>query len=254
MGAWGALQLEAGGDQCHLDFTGGVVRVNHRADDDVGVRINLLGDNVCCLVHFEDAQILAAGHIEQHALRPVNAHFEQGAGNCHVDRINHAAVALAKAHRHQGRAALGHDGLHIGKVHIDQATLRDQVADALDALAQHVVRHLERLGEGSVFAGRLEQAVVGDNDQGIHDGAQLVNARLGGLAAMITLEGEGARHHAHGQRAEVVGDARQDGRSAGAGAAAHARRHEDHIGTLELLVDIFLVLFGGLLPDHRVAA
>ena len=50
-------------------------------------------------------------------------------------------------------------------------------------------------------------------------------------------------------RARHAGD---DGCAAGAGAAAFARGHEDHVGALEDLFDLLAVVFGGLAADVRV--
>ena len=53
--------------------------------------------------------------------------------------------------------------------------------------------------------------------------------------------------HADGQRADLLlGDLRDDRRRARAGAAALARRDEDHVGALQRLLDLVAVLLGGL--------
>ena len=49
-------------------------------------------------------------------------------------------------------------------------------------------------------------------------------------------------------------DAGHDGRAAGAGAAALARGHEDHVGALEHLLDLLRVVLGGLAADLGVGA
>jgi hypothetical protein len=57
---------------------------------------------------------------------------------------------------------------------------------------------------------------------------------------------------ADGQRAELAGDRGDDGRATGAGAAALARGHEDHVGPLEDLLDLLAVVLGGLAADLGV--
>ncbi len=52
---------------------------------------------------------------------------------------------LAGADAHQRRAGVVHDRADVGEVEVDQAGDRDQVGDALDALAQDVVGLAERL-------------------------------------------------------------------------------------------------------------
>ena len=53
---------------------------------------------------------------------------------------------------------------------------------------------------------------------------------------------------------EALGDLGDDGRGAGAGAAALAGGDEDHVGALEHLFDLVAVLLGGLAADLGVAA
>ena len=56
---------------------------------------------------------------------------------------------------------------------------------------------------------------------------------VGLLAAARALEGERLGDDAHGERADLAGDARHDRRRAGAGAAAGAGGDEHHVGALE---------------------
>jgi hypothetical protein len=51
---------------------------------------------------------------------------------------------------------------------------------------------------------------------------------------------------------ELAGDARHHGRPAGAGAAALATGHEDHVRAAEHLLDLVAVVLGGVAADVRV--
>ncbi len=73
-------------------------------------------------------------------------------------------------------------------------------------------------------------------------------ADLGAARPLAALEEEGLGHDAHGQRAFLFGDLRDDGRGAGAGAAAHAGRDEDHVRAGDELLDALDVL------ERRLAA
>ena len=72
-----------------------------------------------------------------------------------------------------------------------------------------------------------------------------------GVGAAAALEGERPGHHTDGQRAERAGDPGDDGRAAGAGAAALAGGHEDHVGALDDLLDLLGVVLGGLARRPR---
>ena len=55
--------------------------------------------------------------------------------------------------------------------------------------------------------------------------------------------------HADGQRAELAGDRGDDGRATGSGSTAFPGGDEDHVGTLEHLLDLLAVVLGGLAAD-----
>ncbi len=80
------------------------------------------------------------------------------------------------------------------------------------------------------------------------------NALFRGLDALGAFEREGAGDHADGERADFLGDLRDDGGCAGAGAAAHAGGDEDHVTALERFVQLLRGFFGGLASHFRVAA
>ena len=81
------------------------------------------------------------------------------------------------------------------------------------------------------------------------------DALLGLAAALRALERERPRDDADGERADLVlGDLRDHGRRARAGAAALARGDEDHVGALERLLDLVAALVGGAVARVRVGA
>jgi hypothetical protein len=68
------------------------------------------------------------------------------------------------------------------------------------------------------------------------------------------LEGEGPRDDADRQRVELAPELGDDGRGAGAGAAALAGGDEDHVGALERLLQLVAALLRGGVTDCRVRA
>ena len=68
---------------------------------------------------------------------------------------------------HERGATLGHDCAHVSKVNVDEAGVGDEFLDALNTLAQDVVRHAEGIVETDVLVHDLQKAIVGDYDQGI---------------------------------------------------------------------------------------
>lgn len=147
---------------------------------------------------------------------------------------------------------VGHDRLHVGEVHVDQARRRDQVGDAGNTLQQHLVGLFEGVQHGDGAVGDGQQAVIRDDYQGVDfftEGGDTV-LRLGRTA--LALERERPGHHTDRQRTEGARDARHHRRATGAGAAALARGDEDHVGALQRLLDLLRVVLGGLLADGGV--
>ena len=64
-------------------------------------------------------------------------------------------------------AGVAHDRAYVGEVQVDQSRDRDEVGDALHALAQNIVGHLERLDDGRALLDHLQQAIIGDDDEGV---------------------------------------------------------------------------------------
>ena len=80
------------------------------------------------------------------------------------------------------------------------------------------------------------------------------DAGLGLVAAALALERERPGHHADGERTELAGDGRDDGRASGAGATALARGDEHHVGAAQQLLDVVLGVLGGLAAHLGVGA
>ena len=165
-----------------------------------------------------------------------------------------AAVARCVADAHERGAGVGHDHLHVGEVGVDETRRRDEVGDALHALEQDLVRHLERVEHRGLLVGDLEQPVVGDDDQRVDLLLEVLDPLLGLDRAAPALERERSRHDTDGQRAGRLRHLRDDRRATGSGAAALARGDEHHVGALEHLFDLLAVLLGGLAPDLGVRA
>ena len=153
-----------------------------------------------------------------------------------------------------GHAGVLHDGGDVCEVEVDEAGVLDQVGDGLHRLAQHVVSDLKGVGQGDLLLGGELQPVVGDDDQGVDLGAQVLDAGLGQLHPAAALKGEGLGHDADGQDVHFLGQVRQDGRSARAGAAAHAGGDEDHVGALQGLGNLGAALLRGLAAHFGVGA
>ena len=150
-----------------------------------------------------------------------------------------AVLAAGRADAHQRGAGVVHDRAHVGEVEVDQAGDRDQVGDALDALAQDVVGLAERLEDRRAALDDRQQLLVRDDDQRVDVLAQALDALLGLAHALGALELE-RRVTTPTVSAPIsfLAISAMTGRGAGAGAAALAGGDEDHVRALERLLDL----------------
>jgi hypothetical protein len=143
---------------------------------------------------------------------------------------------------HHGVAHAEHGGLHVGEIAVDDAGRVDDVADALHGLAQQIVGQLEGFEEAGAARHQRQQPVVGNGDDGVHGGGQLGQAMVGQAHAARAFEGERLGDHGDGERFQFLGQRGDDGRRAGAGAAAQSGADEHHVGALQQLDDLVGVL------------
>ena len=206
------------------------------------------------LLHLLQADVHGAGDVDEHAVSAVDGGFQQGAGDGHLGGLLGLALAGGAAHAHVGQTRILHHGGDVGKVQVDEAGVADQVGDGLHRLAQHIIGDFEGIGEGDLLVGGVFQTLVGDDDQGVHPLAQLLDALFRLHHPAAALEGEGLGDHAHGENAQLAGDLRHHGGSAGAGAAAHTGGDEHHVGALQGLGQLVAAFLGGLLAHLRIGA
>ncbi len=148
--------------------------------------------SVRSLVDLGELQRAGAGDVDEDAARAVDgARFQQRRGHGRLRRFHGAVRARAHRRAHHRVAHAGHGGLHVGKVAVDDAGDGDDVADALHALAQHVVGDAETLKEAGVL-GHGQQLLVGDHDHGVDALEQLFQAALGLLQAALAFKAQTA--------------------------------------------------------------
>ena len=215
-------------------------RIQCGPHNDVGVGVHLFADLVGSFVQFKQRQIIAAGDVDQHPLGPFQADFvQQRVGDGFLGGQNGAVVAFGLARAHHRLAHFVHHRPDIGKIEVDDAGADHQVGHTLDPLIQHVIGQREGVGECRVFVGDAEQVLVGDDDQGIDDLLQGLDALFGLTHPFRTFKLERFGHHAHGQNAQFTRGLRNDRRSPGASAATHAGGDETHMRASQMIDDLF---------------
>ena len=221
--------LEAGCDHGDLDLPR-QTRIDHCAEDDVGVFMRRFLNHARRLVDFHQRQIRSAGDVDDDTTctvdRPV---FEQRTGNRLLSGLHRPILALRDPGAHHRHAHAGHGGLDIREVQIDQAGHENQVGDALNRLAQHIVGHGERISERRISIDDSEQTLVWNRDDRIHTFSQQLEASFSMHRTSFPLESERLRHDGDCQRAEFARKARNHRRPTRAAASTKAGRDEDHV-------------------------
>ncbi len=228
--------------------------VGDRAEDDLRVRIDGLGDDGGRILDLEHAQVVSAGDREEDALGSGDRDLEERRIDGGARGGFGALLADRGADTHERGACVVHDRPDVREVDVDDAGLGDEIGDSLDGLLEDVVAHGERVLDAGIAAHDREQLVVGDDDRGVDGLLELGEALIGEAHALLALESERLGDDADGERPQLAGDLRDDGRRAGAGAAAHAAGDEHHVGTLDRFLDLLARLLGGLLAEIRVHA
>src|SRR3954454_24704061 len=103
----GAAVIEAGGDDRHADLVADLL-VDDRAEDDVRGRVGRALDDLGGLVDLEQADVAAAGDVEQDAGRALDGLLEQRARDRLLRRLGRAVLTARLADAHQGRSGVGH--------------------------------------------------------------------------------------------------------------------------------------------------
>ena len=165
--------------------------VDDGAEDDVRVLVGGAGDDLGRLVDLEEAEFGPPVMLSRIPVAPsIDA---SSSGDETAVRAASAARFSpdADADAHQRRAGVAHDRAHVGEVEVDEPGHRDQVGDALDALAEDVVGHPERVDDRRLLLDDLEQPVVLDHDQRVDLVARARRcpcSRLLGAAAALERE------------------------------------------------------------------
>ena len=147
-----------------------------------------------------------------------------------------------------------HDAAHVREVQVDESRHIDQRGDALHALAQHIVGRFKSVQQRDLFLADELQALVGDDDEGIHTLQQAGDADLGHVHFALAFKGKGLRDDAHGKNAKLLGHFGHHRRGARARAAAHTGGDEGHLRALEGGGDLVAALLGAALADLGVGA
>src|SRR5262245_14277688 len=92
------------------------------------------------LTYLVQQEVMSSCDIHKDASSSLNRSlFQETAGNGFLGCLDSSALTGSSAGAHQRHTHSVHNGLHIGKVQIDQPGNNDQIGNALNGLSQDVV-------------------------------------------------------------------------------------------------------------------
>src|SRR5581483_1445832 len=182
----------------------------------------------------------------------INRYFKQRRFNGLLCGQDSTVIAACPPDTHQSRTGIAHNGLHVSKVEVDKAVYSDEVSNALDALAQHIIRHLERLKQWCLTIDSLKKTIVRDDDQRVYCFTQVFYRLLGITATLLSLECKWLSRKTNNESSHVFCDLGNNRASAAASTAARTDSYEYHIGTIEGFFNLFAGLLCRALSYRRV--
>ena len=184
----------------------------------------------------------------------LDALFQQRRADGDFGGLGGAVLAPCGTDAEQRRAGTAQNGVDIVEVDMNVGVGGDQVGDALHTCQECGVGGLEGVDDADRAVGQLKQSIVGNHDQRIDLLTQILDAESGGSRTLRSFEAERSSHHGDGQGTLLVRGACDNRAGAGTGAATFAAGHEHHVGALERLLDIGLMILGGLGALLRVGS
>ena len=198
------------------------------------------------------------GNVHEHAGSAIHVDiFEERRREGHVRRTDAAAFAFGDAGPHEGGAAVGHDGLDVGKVDVDKAMTEHNVADAANGVAEDFVGELEGAIKSEGLVGALHdihELLVVHHDHGVDRSTEVRDTLGSERTAALAFELERLGDHGHGKDAHFAGNVTHDRSGTRTGTTTHAGSNEDHVGALHGFLEFFDVFFGSLAANLRLHA
>ena len=124
----------------------------------------------------------------------------------------------------------------------------------MHGLAENIVGDAEGFEEAGAVLDAFHQALVGNDDYGVHAADQFAERLLGLLQAALAFEGEGLGDYGDSERAEFAGEIGDYWSGAAAGAAAETGGDEHHVRAVESFENFFGILERGFAADFGIGA
>ena len=180
--------------------------------------------------------------------------LQKRAGHRLLHSLQSLLVSFGMSDSDMGDPFVCHDGLHIGKIQVDQSWYIDQVRDPLNSLLQNLIRLTQGIRHSGPSVYDLQKLVVRNHDQGIHALLETLNSAQGIRHTCLGLKTERLGHHTYGQDPHILRQTGNHRSRSGTGTASHTTGDENHISSLHRLGKLVRVLLGCLLSYLRLSS
>ena len=151
------------------------------------------------------------------------------------------------------RPCILQDRTDILEVNVDRGvSAGDQVCDAAYTRHKGRISHLEYFADIHALDIHILEAVIRDDDKGIHFLAELLDPVFSRRRAAPAFKTERFRYHTNSHGTLLACSPRYNRAGAGTGAAAFPGSHEYHICAFKDLLDLTLVVLRGLCTTLRI--
>ena len=107
----------------------------------------------------------------------------------------------------------------------------DQIRNAAHRLKQNIINHLKSINRRRLLTDCIEQALIGNCDQGINIFPQFFQTDLGHPHLLLAFKTERLGRHSNHQSPGLTSQLGNHRRSAGSRTPTHAGRNKDHISS-----------------------
>mmetsp|Transcript_21350 Transcript_21350/g.43825 ORF Transcript_21350/g.43825 Transcript_21350/m.43825 type:complete len:304 (-) Transcript_21350:772-1683(-) len=207
--------------------------------------MSILVNHLRSRINLAQTQSRPTHDIEHDPLRLTNGKIQQRRRNGRHRRVRRPRFPHSRPYSHQRRPRILHHRPDIGKIHVDQPRLDDNLRNPHHPLPQNIIRHQKRIRDRSILRHDPQQLIVTNHDQGIHMFPQLLYRLLRLPHPLLPLKRKRLGDHPDRQTPLVPRDLRHDRSGPRSRPSPHPRRDEYHIGPAANLLKFLGVFLSG---------
>ena len=244
--------IKTGRHHRNLHLTLSHLIIRHRAKNHLGIGVDILGNNIRRFIDLEHRHVTRAGNIEEDAARTVDRKIKKRTIDRRARRFDRSVLTRGDSDSHKSAPAIFHNGAHIGKVHIDDTRLRNEIRNTLHALPEHVVHNTERIDERCFTINNRKKLIIWDRNERVDTLLHILERLFRDRSTLGALKGKRLCDDANRKRTDLFGGFGDNRRRTRSGTPAQTTGDKHHIRTLQNFLNLITIFFRRLTTDLRV--